>query len=291
MGGKPRVGGQAVIEGVLMIGKRAVIAVRQGDEKIVVEEIGKAPQTIWKKIPLLRGLYNLYFSLVFGIKALNRSAEISSGEEMKKGEMTLSVIFAVLLAIGLFFMLPMFLTSLLKALRGNEFLFSIVEGFIRVGIFLLYVWIISLFKDIKRIFQYHGAEHKTINAFEAGEELLPEKVKLYSRIHPRCGTNFLMIFLIASVIVFSLLAIFFKPTMTYRIVSRVVMIPVIASLSYEMLVLASKLPSFLMKVLIAPGLLLQFLTTREPDESQIRVAIKSLEAALEGAGEEADIMA
>lgn len=274
-----------------MLGKRAVIAVRREDGQIVVEEMGKLKSGFWKKIPFVRGIFNLYYSLLFGIKALNRSAEIAYNEEMKKGEGIFAIFMAVLLAVGLFFILPMFLTSLLKGLRSNEFLFSLVEGFIRIGIFLAYVWTLSLFKEIKRIFQYHGAEHKTINAYEAGLELTADEVSKCSRIHPRCGTNFLMIFLIASVFVFSFLSLFFKPTLTYRLVSRVVMIPVIASLSYEILVGLSLLPDAVMKALAFPGLLLQFLTTSEPDRSQIEVAIKALEGALEGEGEEADIMA
>ncbi|MCD6450701.1 MAG: DUF1385 domain-containing protein [Thermotogaceae bacterium] len=286
-----RVGGQAVIEGVLMIGKGAVIAVRNQQKEIVTEEIGKIKSTFWKKIPFVRGIYNLYYSLLFGIKALNRSAEIAYNEEIKKGEGVFTILVAFAVAIGLFFMLPMFLTSLLKALRSNEFMFSLVEGLIRVGIFLLYVWIISLMKDVKRLFQYHGAEHKTINAFESGVDLTPENVKNYSRIHPRCGTNFLMIFMIASVLLFSFLSLFFEPTLRYRIISRVVMIPVIASLSYELLVIFSKFPEWLMKIVISPGLALQYLTTKEPDEKQLEVAIVALKGALKGEGEEADIMA
>ena len=286
-----RVGGQAVIEGVLMIGKRAVIAVRNPEKEIVTEEVGKIKNTLWKKIPFVRGIYNLYYSLLFGIKALNRSAEIAYNEEMKKGEGVITILIAFAVAIGLFFMLPMFLTNLLKPLRGNEFAFSLVEGLIRIGFFLLYVWIISLMKDVRRIFQYHGAEHKTINAFESGIELVPKNVKGYSRIHPRCGTNYLMIFMISSVILFSFLSLFFKPTLEYRIVSRVIMIPVIASLSYELLVLFSKFPKWLMKIVISPGLALQYLTTKEPDEEQLEVAIVALKEALKGEGEDIDIMA
>jgi len=286
-----RVGGQAVIEGVLMIGKRAVIAVRNQEKEIVTEEIGGIKNTLWRKVPFVRGIYNLYYSLSFGIKALNRSAEIAYNEEMKKSEGILTILVAFALAIGLFFMLPMFLTNLLKPLRGSEFAFSLVEGLIRIGLFLLYVWVISLMKDVKRIFQYHGAEHKTINAFENDVELTPENVKGYSRIHPRCGTNFLMIFMIASVILFSFLSLFFEPTLRYRIISRVVMIPIIASLSYELLILFSKLPKWIMKIVISPGLALQYLTTKEPDKEQLEVAIAALREALKGEGEDMDIMA
>jgi len=189
-----RVGGQAVVEGVLMIGKRAVMAVRRQDGGIVLEEVGVPRRGKLSKIPLLRGIYNLYYSLSLGIKALNRSVEIVSKEEMKKSQKLGSILLAVVLAIGLFFVLPMFLTNLLKPLRDNEALFSLVEGSLRIAIFLLYVWIISLAEDVKRLFQYHGAEHMTIHAFEAGDELTVENVKKYKTLHPRCGTNYVMIF-------------------------------------------------------------------------------------------------
>ena len=286
-----RVGGQAVVEGVLMMANRIVVAVRRKDGEVVVEELGRIRGGVLKKIPLVRGIVNLYYSLYYGILALTRSAEIAFDEEMKKSEGFFSVFLSLLLAIGLFFLLPMFLTELISQLRGNEFLFSLVEGSIRIGILLAYVWVISLMKDVRRLFEYHGAEHKTINAYESGEELLPENVMRYSRIHPRCGTNFLMIFLISAVLLFSLLSIFFKPTLTYRIVSRSVLIPVIASISYEFLILFSKLPEPVGKILVSPGLLLQRLTTREPDGDQIEVAIRALEEALKGEDTEVEIMA
>ena len=286
-----RVGGQAVVEGVLMIAKRAVIAVRKNDGDIVVEEIGNVPKRRYSKIPLLRGIINLYYTLLLGLKALNRSVEIVSEEEMSTWDKSITFITALGLAVGLFFLLPMFLVNLLKPLRENEFLFSLVEGSIRIAFFLIYVWIISLFKDVKRLFQYHGAEHKTIHAYEKGMELNVENVKRFSTIHPRCGTNFLMIFLISSVLLFSVLSLFFEPTLTYRIVSRVVAIPLIASISYEILRGLERLPKGLMRVLAFPGLALQLLTTAEPDVDQIEVAIESLKNALSGEGEGTDIMA
>jgi len=146
-------------------------------------------------------------------------------------------------------------------------------------------------EDVKRLFQYHGAEHMVVNAYESGEELTVEKVRKYSTIHPRCGTNFVMIFLISSVILFSVLAIFFEPTLKYRIVSRIVAIPVIASISYEILSVLKELPEGLMKVVAFPGLALQLLTTSKPSDDQIEVAIKALEEALKGEGEEAEYLA
>ncbi len=286
-----KVGGQAVVEGVLMISSKAVIAVRNQKGDIVVEKIGEVKNSFWKKIPFIRGLYNLYYSLYFGIKALTRSAEIAYDEEVKKGEGIVTFMIALAVAVGLFFLLPMFLTGFIQPLKNNEFLFSLVEGGVRIGIFILYVWVISLMKDVRRIFEYHGAEHKTINAYEDGVELNLENIRRYSRIHPRCGTNFLMIFMISAVIIFSVLSVFFEPTLMYRIVSRIVLIPIIASVSYELLKLFSILPKPFMKILTLPGILLQLLTTREPDDSQLQVALRSLESALEGYESDIEIMA
>lgn len=283
-----RVGGMAVVEGVLMIGKRASLAVRKGDE-IVVEDMGRLQKAKLSKVPFIRGFYNLYYSLKFGIDALNRSVEIVEGQEMKKGEKILSIILAIFLAIGLFFYLPMGITYILKPLRGNEFLFSLVEGTIRVMIFVLYVWFISLMKDVKRMFMYHGAEHKTINAYEAGEELTVENVKRYSRIHERCGTNFLMIFMITSVVAYSILAIFFKPTFEYRLISRAVAIPALISIAYEILALSSESKVFSI-TFNSFGKLLQLVTTREPEDDMLEVSIEALKASLSGEGEDVEIM-
>jgi len=283
-----RVGGMAVVEGVLMIGKRASLAVRKGKE-IVVEDMGTLKRAKLSKVPFIRGFYNLYYSLKFGINALNRSVEIVEGQEMKSGEKFLSITLAVLLAIGLFFYLPMGITYILKSLRNNEFLFSLVEGTIRIAIFILYIWIISLMKDVKRMFMYHGAEHKTINAYEAGEELSVENVRKYSRIHERCGTNFLMIFMIASVIVYSVLSIFFKPTFEYRLVSRAVVIPILISVSYEILALSSK-SKIVSMAFNSFGKLLQLVTTKEPEDDMLEVSIEALKSSLSGEGEDVEIM-
>ncbi|MBO8161414.1 MAG: DUF1385 domain-containing protein [Thermosipho sp. (in: Bacteria)] len=280
-----KVGGQAIIEGVLMMGKKIAIAVRDKEGKIVTEELGKIKRTKFLKIPFLRGFFSLYYSLYYGMKALDRSAEISSGEEMKKSDTIFSIIIAIVIGVGLFVLLPVWLTNLM-GLKNNEFLFSLVDGFIRLFLFLLYVWIISFMKDVKRVFQYHGAEHKTIHAYEHGEELTPENVKKYTTIHPRCGTNFVMIFLIVAILLFSLFGIWRPLTGLERVLIRIIFIPVVASLSYELLKVFDKFP--FLRFLSFPGLLLQKLTTDEPDISQIEVAIASLEFALEGEEEEAD---
>jgi len=273
-----KVGGQAVIEGVLMMGKKVVVAVRGSDGNIAVKEIGGVSQNNkWMKYPFIRGFVSLFYSLSFGLKAIDLSAELSSGEEMKKSESVISILIAVVLAIGLFIVAPAYITKWI-GIRNNEFLFSLIDGFIRLGIFLLYVWGISLMKDVKRVFQYHGAEHKTVHNYESGEELSIENARKYSTIHPRCGTNFLMIFLIVAVLVHSLFGLFGTLNMFQRILVRLIALPIVAGISYELLRLFDKYPK--LRILAAPGMLLQKLTTAEPDDSQLEVAIVSLRHAL-----------
>lgn len=276
-----KVGGQAIIEGVLMMGKNVSIAVRDNKGTIVVEEISRKTPTNSKlfKIAFLRGIISLYYSLYYGIYALDRSAEISSGQKMKKSETITSLFFAVALAIGLFFILPVFLTNLMKFLKNNEFVFSFVEGLIRLGLFLLYVYVISFFKDVRRIFQYHGAEHMVIHTYESNEELTIENIRKHSTIHPRCGTSFAMIFLIVSIVIFSLLGSLVSLGVFGKVLSRIILIPVVVGFSYEFLRVSAK-GSRLMKVLTSPGLVLQKLTTAIPDDSQIEVAIAALRKAV-----------
>ena len=171
--------------------------------------------------------------------------------------------------------------------KNVEFLFSLIDGFIRLGIFLLYVWIISLSKDIKRVFQYHGAEHKTVHNYESGEELSVENARKFSTIHPRCGTNFLMIFLLVAILVHSLFGLFGTLNMVQRILVRLIALPIVAGISYELLRLFDKYPR--LRVLAAPGMLLQRLTTAQPDDSQLEVAIVSLKHAL-GMEDEAELV-
>ncbi|WP_041082903.1 DUF1385 domain-containing protein [Thermotoga profunda] len=277
-----KVGGQAIIEGVLMIGRNVSIAVRDNKGAIVVEEISKKTPSSSKlfKIAFLRGIISLYYSLYYGIYALDRSAEISSGQKMKRSETIFSLLLAVALAVGLFLVLPVFLTNLLKFLKDNEFMFSLVEGLIRLGLFLLYVYVISLLKDVKRIFQYHGAEHMVIHAYEANEELTVENVRKHSTIHPRCGTSFMMIFLIISIVVFSLLGSLISLGLTGKVISRIVLIPVVIGFSYEFLRISARGSKFI-KILASPGLILQKLTTATPNDSQIEVAIAALRKAID----------
>jgi uncharacterized protein YqhQ len=288
--GKINIGGQAVIEGVLMRAPRSMaIAVRRPDGEIVVKRdtvIPLSERFPLVKLPLVRGAVALFTSLVIGMKALSFSANeaISEGEEksdMSPLAMGGTIAVALLFGILLFFILPLFLTKLLVPyIGGSNIVFNLVDGFIRVIVFLIYVYSISRMNDIQRVFQYHGAEHKSIFAFEAGIALTVENVKRFSRLHPRCGTSFLLIVMLVSIVVFSLIP---KMWPFYlKAGSRVVLLPVIAGLSYELLKLSAKHDkSRLVRMLIAPGLALQRLTTREPDEGQIEVAIRSLEEALD----------
>ncbi|KAF2958759.1 metal-dependent enzyme [Thermotoga sp. Ku-13t] len=276
-----RIGGQAIIEGVLMLGNRVSMAVRDKDGNIVVEDLSESSVTANKlfRVPFLRGFVSLYFSLYFGIKALNRSAELSSGEKIKKSELFWTTVFAFALALGLFVVLPMWITGLFSFLRKNEIAFAIVEGILRLILFVLYVWIISFFPDVKRIFQYHGAEHMVINAYENGEQLQLQKIKKYSTIHPRCGTSFVMIFLFFSVVILSLVSPLASKSLVWRFFSRLVFLPLTAGFAYEFLRISAKGPR-LLKILSYPGLFFQKLTTARPDDSQLEVAIAALKRVL-----------
>lgn len=300
---KINIGGQAVLEGVLMRAPRALaIAVRRPSGEIVVKREAAPPLSERYpivKLPILRGAVALFTSLVIGIKALNFSAnealveETPEGEEPKKEELsswamagTMAVAFGF--GIGLFFVLPLYLTKLMVPVIGDgNIVFNLVDGVIRVVVFLIYIWAISRMKDIQRVFQYHGAEHKTIFAFEEGAELTIESVKRFSRLHPRCGTSFLLIVMLVSIAVFSLIPKAWP--FAYKALSRVVLLPLIAGISYEFLKWSAKNDQHpLVKLVIAPGLALQRLTTREPDDDQLEVAICSVKEALDENGGYAD---
>ncbi len=291
---KINIGGQAVIEGVLMRAPRSLaIAVRRPGGEIVVkkeEVIPLSERFPIVKLPVVRGAVALFSSLITGIKALNFSANEAMVEEEKEGDdkqelssWAMAGTMAVAFGFGilLFFILPLYLTKLLTPLIGSSnIVFNLVDGVIRVGVFLLYIFAISRMNDIQRVFQYHGAEHKSIFAFEAGDELTVENVRKYSCLHPRCGTSFLLIVMLVSIVVFSLIPKLWP--FYLKAGSRIVLLPLIAGLSYELLKWSAKNDqSPIVKLLIAPGLGLQRLTTREPDDSQLEVAIRSMEEALE----------
>lgn len=290
---KINIGGQAVIEGVMMRAPRSMaIAVRRPGGEIVVKRDRVVPLSERfpiLKLPMVRGALALFSSLIIGIKALSFSANEAMVDEEKKeeistlamgGTMAVALIFGILL----FFILPLYLTKLMVPFVGDSnIVFNLLDGLIRVIVFFMYILSISRMKDIQRVFQYHGAEHKSIFAFEAGDSLTVENVQRYSRLHPRCGTSFLLIVMIVSILVFSLIP---KPWPFYlKAGSRVILLPLIAGISYELLKLSAKHEkSRLVRFLIAPGLALQKLTTREPDNDQIEVAIRSMEEALEENG-------
>lgn len=282
------VGGQAVIEGVMMRAPESfVIAVRRQDNKIVVKKNRvKIDNNKFFKKPFLRGLIGLYNALVLGVKALNFSAYHSMGEgseEVNKKDIVIALILGLGLGVLLFIFLPLLLTDLLKyvfPLIGKSFLvFNAVDGVIRVIFFIAYIYIISFMKDIKRVFEYHGAEHKAIFTYENGLSLTVENAKKMSRLHPRCGTSFLLIVMIVSIFVFSLIP---KDShFLIKLSSRIFFLPIIAGISYEILKLSSKFKdNIFVNFLIMPGLWLQKITTREPDDSQLEVALVSLKEAL-----------
>ena len=291
-----RVGGQAVIEGVMMRSPQSMaVAVRRPDGEIVVKKKRLSffsERSLSFKLPLIRGVMVLISALILGIEALNFSANQALAEEEKEpSSLTLGLTLAIALCFGvlLFFLVPLFLTKWLRSwvdlLSESGLLFNLVDGIIRLVIFLAYLRAISFIKDIQRIFQYHGAEHKSIFAFESGEELLIERVKGFSHLHPRCGTSFLLIVMVVSIFVFALVP--HALPFGYKVASRVVLIPLIAGISYEIIRFADrKQNSRGIGYFIKPGLWLQRLTAREPSEAQIEVALRALQEVLnlEGRG-------
>lgn len=288
---KKNIGGQAVIEGVMMRApNKFVIAVRQPNGTIAVkrDDIKLDSNKILKK-PIIRGLIGLYDALVLGIKALNFSAEKAMPDEFDKNkksskmETFISMALGLLLGAALFLYLPLQLTDLSKNLfpivEQSFLVFNLVDGVLRIIFFVLYLIIISQMKDIKRVFSYHGAEHKCIFTYEKGQELTVENARKMSRFHPRCGTSFLLIVLIVSIFVFSLI-----PKDSHFLIklgSRIIFLPLVAGISYEILKLSGKYAdNIIVKVLIAPGLWLQKITTREPDDDMLEVALVSIKEAI-----------
>ena len=273
-------GGQAVMEGVMMRSKdHLVVCVRQPNNEIVTktEELHSLSEKYsFLKLPFLRGILALFETLYSGIKGIYFSANAAFGDDEEESlnpkEIAVVVAVAICLSILLFSVTPFFLTSLLNF--GGGVVFNIVEGIVRLSFLLAYLAVVSLVGDFKRIFQYHGAEHTAINAYEAGVELNLENARKYSRFHARCGTSFLLIVTSISILFFSIM-----PSADYlvRLSYRVVLIPVISAVSYELLKLSDRYrDSRIMRVLVAPGLALQHLTTRQPDDDMIEVAIKAV---------------
>ena len=289
--GELRVGGQAVIEGVMMRSPGSMaIAVRKPNGEITVKRERLtffSEKMFCFKLPLIRGIIALLSALILGIQALNFSANqaLSEGEkEPNPWAMTVTFVVALCFGIFLFFLIPLFLTRWLRfaipMLSDSGLLFNLVDGAIRLMIFLAYLWAISFLKEIERIFQYHGAEHKSIFAFESGGELIVDRVKQFGYLHPRCGTSFLLIVMVVSILVFAMIP--HHLSFGYKVASRVVLIPFIAGLSYEIIRFADrKRENRGIQYFIKPGLWLQRLTAREPSEAQIEVAICALQEVLE----------
>ncbi len=277
-------GGQAVIEGVMMRGQyHAAIAVRKEDQSVSVLEQELKPWSdrfpILKK-PILRGAVALIETMIMGIKSLNYSASEYGGEEeqLTAKEIVLTMGFAVLLTVALFVVLPAYLLRFVQVYISSNILLNLVEGLIKISFFTAYIAAIAWMDDIKRVFAYHGAEHKTINCYESGQELTVDNVSRHSRIHARCGTNFLLIVLFTSVFVFSF---FGRPPFLRRILIHLAIMPLVAGLSYELIRKAGQEDCHpIFRWLAKPGMLLQNLTTREPDEQQIEVAIRALDSVL-----------
>lgn len=296
-----KMGGQAVIEGIMMRGSdRMAIAVRREDGTINVKETPIKPASRWMKWPLIRGVVSFVSSLVTGTSTLMYSAEVleedlpeEEQEEPGKIEKWItdrfgmkaafnfllyaSVVIALVISIGVFVLLPTWIVGLCGKVISNVVVLNLIEGVLRMAMFVLYILAISRMKDIQRVFQYHGAEHQTIHCYENGLELKPENCMQFERLHPRCGTSFLMFVLIISLLLFSFLG---WPNLTVRILSRLLLIPVIAGVSYEILRWAGRSDSMAVKILSVPGLLMQKITTAVPDESQLEVAIVAVKACL-----------
>ncbi len=278
-------GGQAVIEGVMMRGRKArVIAVRRPGGGLALDTKPlSAIYTNWmRKTPLIRGIIVLIEALVLGIQSLLYSANVALEEEEEEvsgwllwGTLIGSMVFAVVL----FFIIPLFATKLFGLYANSSIVFNLVEGFIRLGLFIAYLKVISLLPDIKRVFAYHGAEHKAVNAYEDGVPLEVEAAKAHSTAHVRCGTSFLFVVLIIAIIVFTLVGL---PSIWLMVLSRIVLIPVIAALAYEVIHFGGRhKENGLIRTILAPGLWLQALTTREPDDSQLEVALAALKRVTE----------
>lgn len=283
-------GGQAIIEGVMMRGARTMaVAVRSPEGAIVVES-EPLNEALYhgpiSRIPFVRGLVMLWDALGLGMKALMMSADVAMGEEASLsgpaswGSATLGIG----LGVGLFMLLPSFLVGWLAPSLPSEWLVSLAEGIVRLGLIVGYIWAIGFMPDIERVFAYHGAEHKTINAYEHGRDLTVEAIQPFPTAHTRCGTSFLLTMAMLSVVVFALLD---PPSLLWRLASRLALLPVLVGISYEFLRLSARFADrSWMQMLVKPNMALQRLTTREPDDGMVEVAIEALQAVLINEDEE-----
>jgi len=279
------IGGQAVIEGVMMKSQKGwAVAVRNPQGEIVLKSERFKKQSFLSKIPVIRGFFILLETLWLGMKAIDFSSKIVFQEEKSSPwSLALSLFLAFLIGVFLFILLPLYLTRLsgyfIEMVSTNSFVFNLIDGILRVFVFIGYVVVISMFSMMRRIFAYHGAEHKTINAFEAGESLIAENVAKYSRLHVRCGTSFIFIVLVISILTFSMIPSSWN--FFLKAASRVILLPLIAGVSYEILKISARWrDNIIGRIIIFPGLIFQRITTKEPDAEQIEVACEALKAVL-----------
>jgi len=296
------IGGQAVMEGIMMKAPTGIaLAVRRADGEIATEytpQENPVKKGTFKSWPIVRGVFVFVDSLVTGMRTITRSAELygeeiqeepskfekwlskKTGKTVDKVVVDLAVVLAIVLSVGLFFLLPTFLSGLLlRGYTGATIWKSLVEGVVRLVIFLGYLIFVGALKETKRLFMYHGAEHKTIACYEHGAELTPENAMKYSRLHPRCGTNYLFLVMAVSILFFAMVG--FNANFFLRLLSRLIFLPVVAGLSYEVLRFGGKSESLLARIVRAPGMALQHITTREPDEGMLEVAIAAFKLALD----------
>lgn len=294
---KTSIGGQAVMEGVMMRGPKSyAVAVRKPDGEIIVDkkDLPEKKKNWFVKLPIVRGCINFVQSLVLGTKTLMYSAEFVDleeeqpskfdkwledklGDKIKDVVIYFSVILSLFLSVGLFILLPTWIVGFTKYFVESSIVKSLIEGVVRILIFLIYLWAVSKMNEIKRVFQYHGAEHKTIACYEAGLELTVENARKMPRLHPRCGTSFLLIVMVVSIIFFSFLR---WDNVLIRSLTRIALLPVVAGISYEIIKFAGRHDNLFTKIIGYPGLCLQKITTNEPDDSQLEVAIESMKAVL-----------
>lgn len=287
------IGGQAVMEGIMMRNKnRYAVAVRKPNQEIELHVADCGQSENWtRKMPFVRGVFNFIDSLKLGMETLTYSASFYEEEEEETGfdrfmdkifgakaekvMMSITMVISLIIAVAIFMVLPYFVAAFLEKYLSNPSLIAIIEGLLRVIIFVVYVLLISLMKDIRRVFMYHGAEHKCINCIESGKPLNVRNIMKSSRFHRRCGTSFLLIVMVISIICFFFIRV---DNMALRLVLRIALIPVIAGISYEVLRLAGKYDNWFIRLISAPGMWLQRVTTKEPDKDMVEVAIKAVEA-------------
>ena len=301
---KTSIGGQAVMEGIMMRGPHKIAtAVRKPDGEIIIDEqpIGKVRSGKFVKLPIIRGCVNFFDSMIIGIKALMFSAKFFDvdedgqpiEEEPSKFEkwlekkldsekamnvvLYISAIFSIILSVGLFILLPGIIGEVFRNFISSNALVTLIEGIVRICIFIAYLALVSRMKEIQRVFMYHGAEHKSIHCYEHGEELTVENVRRHTRLHPRCGTSFLLIVMVVSMLIFFLIP---KMFYLYRLLLRLALLPVVAGLSYEIIKYAGRHDNRFTRIISAPGMWFQNITTKEPDDSMIEVAIASIKAVI-----------